>query len=119
MRDQVRFSRRSATLPFVPIAVAVFLHGTFQPHLDHMQHTRVHDAPRERQYQFGVWNGPEVVREVGVHDVPVASEQRAAISLRVHADEDHVELQRGATGVKVAWPSAAADCAAWLRELLQ
>ena len=31
-----------------------------------------------------------------------------------------VELRRGATVVKVAWPlSAAADCAAWLRELLR
>lgn len=32
----------------------------------------------------------------------------------------HVELQRGTTSVKVAWPSAAAaECAAWLRELLR
>jgi transposase len=31
-----------------------------------------------------------------------------------------VELRRGATVVKLAWPlSAAADCAAWLRELLR
>lgn len=31
-----------------------------------------------------------------------------------------IELRRGATVVKVAWPqSAAADCAAWLRELLR
>lgn len=36
------------------------------------------------------------------------------------ADEIRIELQRGATAVKVAWPStAAADCAAWLRELLR
>jgi len=38
----------------------------------------------------------------------------------MHADEIRIELQRGATAIKVAWPStAAADCAAWLRELLQ
>lgn len=31
-----------------------------------------------------------------------------------------VELKRGALGVNVIWPvSAAADCAGWLRELLQ
>jgi transposase-like protein len=36
------------------------------------------------------------------------------------ADEIRIELQRGATAVKVAWPAgAAADCAAWLRELLR
>jgi len=42
-----------------------------------MQHTRIHDAPRERQHQFGVWNGPEVVGEVGVYDVPVASDTKS------------------------------------------
>ncbi len=32
----------------------------------------------------------------------------------------HVELKRGSLGVSVIWPiSAAADCAGWLRELLQ
>ena len=35
-------------------------------------------------------------------------------------DEIRIELQRGVTAIKVAWPStAAADCAAWLRELLR
>lgn len=38
----------------------------------------------------------------------------------VPAEEIRIELQRGATAIKVAWPStAAADCAAWLRELLR
>ena len=41
-----------------------------------MQHAPVHDAPRKRQHQFGVRNGPEVVREVGVYNFRVASEQR-------------------------------------------
>jgi hypothetical protein len=41
-----------------------------------MQHPPVHDAPRKRQHEFGVWNGPEVVGEVGVHDFRMASEQR-------------------------------------------
>jgi transposase len=36
------------------------------------------------------------------------------------AAEIRIELQRGATAIKVAWPAAAAaDCAAWLRELLR
>jgi hypothetical protein len=31
-----------------------------------------------------------------------------------------IELQRGTTTVKVTWPlSAAAECAAWLREVLR
>ena len=35
-------------------------------------------------------------------------------------DNIRVELRRGATTVTVVWPmSAAADCAAWLRELLR
>lgn len=34
--------------------------------------------------------------------------------------EIRIELQRGATSVKVNWPaSAAGECAAWLRELLR
>lgn len=34
--------------------------------------------------------------------------------------EINIELRRGATIVKVAWPvAAAAECAAWLRELLR
>ena len=34
--------------------------------------------------------------------------------------EIRIELQRGTTAVKVAWPaSAATECAAWLRELLR
>ncbi len=36
------------------------------------------------------------------------------------AHEIRIELQRGATAIKVTWPSTAAtDCAAWLRELLR
>ena len=36
------------------------------------------------------------------------------------AETIRLELKRGALGVSVVWPiSAAADCAAWLRELLR
>lgn len=38
----------------------------------------------------------------------------------VAAESIHLEFKRGALGVSVRWPvSAAADCAAWLREVLR
>jgi transposase len=38
----------------------------------------------------------------------------------MHAQDITIELRRGATVVKVAWPlAAAADCAVWMRELLR
>src|SRR5450755_465147 len=74
--------RNAASLIFglgracLPTTFVSLLHGAFQPHLDQMQHAPVHDAPRKRQHQFGVRNGPEVVREVGVYNFRMASEQR-------------------------------------------
>ncbi len=57
---------------------------------------------------------------------PLPVESRAFIPLPMErsavttTQEITIELQRGATIVKVAWPLvAAADCAAWLRELLR
>jgi transposase-like protein len=48
--------------------------------------------------------------------IPVQVESSAVTSAR----EIRIELRRGATVVKVDWPlAAAADCAAWLRELLR
>jgi hypothetical protein len=41
-----------------------------------MQHTPVHDAPRERAHQFGMRDATEVVREVGVDDFRMLIEQR-------------------------------------------
>jgi len=50
--------------------------------------------------------------------IPIAVEQSAAAM--VAATAITIELRRGATVVKVDWPlAAAADCAAWLRELLR
>jgi transposase len=41
-----------------------------------------------------------------------------AAPVAVSSEPIHLELQRGAFTVKVAWPAAAADqCAAWLREV--
>ncbi len=46
--------------------------------------------------------------------VPVAMPPRAT------ATEIRIELRRGATAISVTWPSdAAAECAAWMRELLR
>jgi len=48
--------------------------------------------------------------------IPIEVEQRSVITQQTIA----IELRRGATTVKVDWPLvAAADCAAWLRELLR
>jgi site-specific DNA recombinase len=40
----------------LPPSIVGFFHGTFQPHLDQMQHTPVHDASRERPHQFSMRN---------------------------------------------------------------
>ena len=43
-----------------------------------------------------------------------------APSVPAPADDIRIELHRGTTTVKVTWPlSAAAECGAWLRELLR
>ena len=48
--------------------------------------------------------------------IPIEVEQGSVIT----AQAITIELRRGATTVKVDWPLvAAADCAAWLRELLR
>ena len=48
--------------------------------------------------------------------IPIQMERSAVTTTR----EITIELRRGATLVKVGWPLlAAADCAAWLRELLR
>jgi transposase len=48
--------------------------------------------------------------------IPLQMESSAVTAAR----EIRIELRRGATVVKVDWPlAAAADCAAWLRELLR
>lgn len=49
---------------------------------------------------------------------PLASASSRAAA--APAETIRLELKRGALGVSVVWPiSAAADCAAWLRELLR
>ena len=56
---------------------------------------------------------------VPLHFLPLAMPAPASAA-PASADEIRIELQRGATAIKVSWPTAAAaDCAAWLRELLR
>ena len=52
--------------------------------------------------------------------VPVAVAPARAPEARTSAERIEVELRRGALTIKVAWPmTAAADLAAWTRELLR
>ena len=53
MRGEALMECASLVFGFGPACLAAsivgFLHGAFQPQLDQMQHTSVHDVPRERQ----------------------------------------------------------------------
>ena len=52
--------------------------------------------------------------------IALAMETSAASATSPPAPDIRIELRRGAMAVHVAWPlAAAADCAAWLRELLR
>lgn len=52
--------------------------------------------------------------------VPVAVSSVAAPSSAVAPAPIQIEVRRGAVGVRIQWPvSAAAECAAWLREWLR
>jgi hypothetical protein len=43
----------------LPAFIVGIFNGAFQPHLDQMQYTPVHDAPRERAHEFGVRDAAE------------------------------------------------------------
>jgi hypothetical protein len=60
---------------FSPGFIGLF-HGTFQPHLDQMQHAPIYNSTRHRLEKVGMRNAPEVVREVDVDDVRVTTEQQ-------------------------------------------
>jgi len=70
--------------------------------------------------------GADPIETVGGPPARLEVENRSFIPLQVERpvvtkeQEISIELRRGATVVKVAWPlPAAADCAAWLGELLR
>ncbi|RYE72034.1 MAG: transposase [Oxalobacteraceae bacterium] len=51
---------------------------------------------------------------------PPAAPPSTPMAAEVATGEIRLELKRGAIGVSVTWPiSAAAECAAWLREVLR
>lgn len=66
-------------------------------------------------------------QEVVTANAPTDTSRNAFIPLTlpapatdVHSPEIRIELQRGATTVKVSWPAGVAgECALWLRELLR
>src|SRR6516162_2271390 len=60
----------------LPSSIVGFFHGAVQPHLDQMQHAPIDDPARHRLQKLGMGNAPEVVREVGVHHFPMATEQQ-------------------------------------------
>jgi len=53
--------------------------------------------------------------------VPVSLTPSPSVSAPPPTPADiQIELRRGATGMKITWPiAAAAECAAWMRELLR
>jgi hypothetical protein len=63
-----------------------------------MQHPPIDHAPRERAHQFGVWNAPEVVREVGIDDFPVTPDQRL-----FHFDHRLLRISAWPVGVLLGW----------------
>ena len=96
--------RNAASLIFglgracLPSSVVGFFNGTLQPHVDQMQHAPIDDASRERAHQVGVGNASEVVREVGVYDFRVASEQRL-----LHLDHRLLGIAARTVGVLLRW----------------
>jgi transposase len=61
-------------------------------------------------------------RLAGVAPLPVASFVSVALPAPTSAAtaDIRMELRRGATAMTITWPAeAAADCAAWMRELLR
>jgi len=52
--------------------------------------------------------------------VPVSLTSSPSVSGPPPPVDIQIELRRGATAMKITWPiAAAADCAAWMRELLR
>src|SRR6516164_3663190 len=62
--------------PRFPSSFVGFFDGAVQPHLDQMQHAPINDPARHRLQKVGMRNAPEVVREIGVHDFRMATEQQ-------------------------------------------
>ena len=89
---------RASVVRCLPSSIVGFFHGAFQPHLDQMQHAPINDPARYRLHQFGMGDASEVVREVGVHDFRVATEQQL-----FHLDHRLLGVAPGAVGVLFWW----------------
>ena len=63
-----------------------------------MQHAPIDNPARHRFQEFGVRNAPEVVREVGVDDFRVATEQQ-----RFHLYHRLLGVSPGAIGILLWW----------------
>jgi len=63
-----------------------------------MQHAPIDDAARHRLQEVGVWNAPEVVREVGVHDFRMATKQQL-----LHLYGGPLGVAPSAVGVELRW----------------
>jgi site-specific DNA recombinase len=62
----------SRAAPMSPVPLLVPLgHRCRQPHLDQMQHSAIHDAPRHALHQFGVRNRIEVLAQICIHDIGI------------------------------------------------
>lgn len=83
-----------------------------------------HQWRRGRGFKANQATDPDPVIEAAPQFValslPAPASAPSAATAALPAEPIRVELKRGALGVSVTWPIAAAgDCAAWLRELLQ
>ena len=64
--------------------------------------------------------GEAVTAQIPKRLAPPPAFMSVAMPPHAAATEIRIELRRGATAISVTWPSdAAADCAAWMRELLR
>jgi len=59
-----------------------------------MQHAPINDPARHRLHQLGMGNAPEVVREVGVHDFRMTTEQQL-----LHLDHRLLGIAPGTIGI--------------------
>src|SRR5205807_5708345 len=82
----------------LPSSIVGFFNGAVPPHLDQMQHAPINDPARHRLEKVGVWNAPEVVREVGVHDFRMATKQQL-----LHLYGGLLGVTPSAVGVDFCW----------------
>ena len=115
-RDRVVQACRQPGVSIAAVALANGLNANMVRKWLIEAETRAGKAPESKaDMPAAASDGPS--SSVPLHFLPLAM---PASATPAPADEIRIELQRGATTIKVSWPTAAAaDCAAWLRELLR